>query len=96
VRGNTASLQVEGGELTVRAHGEVGDASDVAPVEAEDGAAAPRMGVSIRYLRDALAQVGDMDEAEVWFGADALDPLCVRGGHHVAVVMPVRLSGVAS
>jgi DNA polymerase-3 subunit beta len=96
VQGNTASLQVEGGELTVRAHGEVGDASDVAPVEAEDGAAAPRMGVSIRYLRDALAQVGDMDEAEVWFGADALDPLCVRGGHHVAVVMPVRLDRVAS
>lgn len=91
VQGNTARLQVEGGELTVRAHGEVGEASDVATVDGAEGAAGPQMGVSLRYLRDALAQVGDLAEAEVWFGADALDPLCVRGGHHVAVVMPVRL-----
>ena len=91
VHGLSARLRVEGGELTVRATGDVGEASDVAGVTADDGAETPTMGVNIRYLRDALAQVGDLAEAEVWFGASELDPLCVRGGHHVAVVMPMRV-----
>lgn len=94
VHGQSARLSMEGGELTVRSESvDVGEASDVASVTSEAGAKSPTLGVNIRYLRDALAQVGDLAEAEVevWFGADALAPLCVRGGGHVAVVMPVRI-----
>lgn len=90
VQGERTTITVDGGEVHVRSQSaERGEASDALDASVT-GAAGATVGVNIAYLRDALAQLADVESAELSIN-DALAPIMLRGGLHTAVVMPMRV-----
>lgn len=88
---NTLRLTIGRGALTLSCADEsVGDASESIEVDL-DFKGVLNIGASPRYFREALGALTDVDGlVSVDFGNE-LDPLKLRGGGDVCVIMPMRL-----